>query len=37
MALDEHVLRATDRKREHEFVVKSTDIDDVVEVVEYLR
>ncbi|KAM3056741.1 hypothetical protein ACUV84_000145 [Puccinellia chinampoensis] len=36
MALDEHVLKATDRKRKHEFAMKSTDTDDALEVSQHV-
>lgn len=35
MALDEHVLKATDRKRKHESAVKSTGTDDSAEVSQH--
>ena len=36
MALDEHVLKATGRKRKHEFAMKSTDTDDAIEVSQHV-
>ena len=36
MALDEHVLKATDRKRKHEFAMKSTDTNDAIEVSQHV-
>jgi hypothetical protein len=36
MALDEHVLKATDRKRKHEFAMKSTDTEDATEVSQHV-
>jgi hypothetical protein len=36
MALDEHVLKATDRKRKHEFAVKNTDTNDAIEVSQHV-
>uniref|UniRef100_A0ACD5WGG6 Uncharacterized protein n=1 Tax=Avena sativa TaxID=4498 RepID=A0ACD5WGG6_AVESA len=36
MALDEHVLKATDRKRKHEFALKSAGTDDAIEVSQHV-
>ncbi|CAM0878234.1 unnamed protein product [Alopecurus aequalis] len=36
IALDEHVLKATGRKRKHEFAMNSTDTDDAVEVSQHV-